>query len=78
MAELKPFEVIMEISPIAGQNGKGELVFQVVKQTELVHCHDCKYYTKANNGCNGNCDKWNVPTYVWDYCSRSEGGVNDG
>ena len=44
MAELKPLEVIMRISPIAGQNGKGEVVMQAEKVSELVRCRDCKWW----------------------------------
>lgn len=43
MAEMKPFEVIMKISPIAGLNGKtGEVVFRSERQQNLVRCKDCK------------------------------------
>lgn len=44
MAELKPFEVIMKVSPIAGLNGKGEVVFRSERQQELVRCKDCTHY----------------------------------
>lgn len=50
MAELKPFEVIMLISPIAGQNGKGEVVMKAEKVAELVRCKDCKYHEDEELG----------------------------
>lgn len=42
MAELKPFEVIMRLSPYAAQN-KNEICFHAEKVTGLVRCKDCKY-----------------------------------
>ena len=42
MAELKPFEVIMRLSPYAAQN-KNEICFHTEKVTELVRCKDCKH-----------------------------------
>lgn len=79
MAELKPFEVIMRIVPIAGQNGKGELVFQVTKQTELVRCKDCAYNSgclseKHNDIYCANTDGWWKPD---DFCSRGERKVDE-
>lgn len=45
MAEMKPFEVIMKVSPIAGMNGKtGEVLFRSERQQELVRCEDCFHY----------------------------------
>ena len=43
MAELKEFEVIMRCTPVAGMNGKGEIVIQAEKVSELVRCKDCKH-----------------------------------
>lgn len=44
MAELKPFEVIMRLSPYAPVNSKNEVCFHVEKVSELVRCKDCKWY----------------------------------
>lgn len=43
MAELKPFEVIMRLSPYAAQN-KNEICFHAEKVTELVRCKNCTHY----------------------------------
>ena len=76
MAELKPFEVIMRISPIAGQNGKGELVMQAEKFAEVVRCKDCKHYVPSEYSVDGAgfCKAIGRLTFPKsdDFCSRGE------
>ena len=73
MAELKPFEVIMMIYPIAGQNGKGEVVMKADKIAELIRCRDCKYYR------DGLCDRWKYShvTNADSFCSGAEMEVEE-
>lgn len=47
MAELKPFEVIMRLYPITGQNGKGEICMKAERVSELIRCKDCKNWDKT-------------------------------
>lgn len=70
MSELKPFEVIMLINPIAGQNGKSEIVMQAERVTELVRCEDCKHWNGETHGCNRNpCVE---PRWKTDFCNYGE------
>ena len=71
MAELKPFEVIMRIAPIAGQNGKGEVVMQAEKVNEVVRCKDCKHYEGLSHLCR-RFDEYGLTAN--DFCSRGENG----
>ena len=50
MAELKPFEVIMRLYPIAGQNGKGEVCMKAERVSELIRCRECKHRLPAFGG----------------------------
>lgn len=77
MAELKPFEVVMKIFPLAGQNGKGEVVMQAERVTELVRCKDCKWW-KTNYKWNGDelkicaIEAYEPIRKSDDFCSRGE------
>jgi hypothetical protein len=64
MAELKPFEVIMRLSPYAPVNSKNEICFHAEKVSELVRCKDCKWIDLCKDpeyyeykGANGFCSR---------------------
>ena len=50
MADLKPFEVIMRLYPIAGQNDKGEVCMKAERVSELIRCKDCVSYGEMLTG----------------------------
>lgn len=68
MAELKPFEVIMRLYPIAGQNGKGEVCMKAERVSELIRCRECKHHDGIR------CFRWNstIITGFDDFCSNGE------
>lgn len=58
MAELKEFELIMRCTPVAGMNGKGEVVIQAEKVSELVRCKDCIHRNRVVNAKLSNGAEW--------------------
>ena len=66
MAELKSFELIMRISPVAGLNGKSEVCFSAEKVSELIRCKDCKHFN------DGDCTELPKLVSEYDFCSFGE------
>lgn len=50
MADLKPFEVIMRLYPLAGQDGNGKICMKADKVGELIRCKDCVSYGEMLTG----------------------------
>lgn len=72
MADLKPFEVIMRIYPIAGQNGKGEVCMKAERVSELVRCKDCKYWCNHKRLNIPWCRELHIDIGAEDFCSMAK------